>query len=284
MKLHNTILMRPTILIIFISIVMSNLKAEIIRPTEKAIIEICYSKTVNRDTTRDDYMVTSPMILRIGDHGTMFFPKMTMNNDSLNYYNRELAIQVVIDALTKGLPVSSVLGHEHEYLFRNINKQETMVYQAVGDEAFYYIENTECPNWIIGEEMREINGMNCIEAHCSFHGREWTAWFAPEIPIKEGPWKLFGLLGLVIEAHDANCHYKFEVTGIRTENLAQVGIFIYDKLYPEKLNSRKDYLCRIYSLRIKGDFMKRVSSITGNNVIHTNTDPYDFEETDYPHN
>lgn len=66
-----------------------------------------------------------------------------------------------------------------------------MVYQAVGDEAFYYIENTECPNWIIGEEMREINGMNCIEAHCSFHGREWTAWFAPEIPIKEGPWKLF---------------------------------------------------------------------------------------------
>lgn len=275
--------MRNSITIVILLIIWINIKGEIIQPKENAIMEVCYSKIVNRDTTRNDYIIDSPMILRIGEKGSMFFPQKSMANDSLNYYNRELGIQVVIDALTKGHAVSYVLGHEHEYIFRNLNENETMVYQAVGSEAAYYIEPTECPIWTIGDSLRNISGRECIDAHCSFRGREWTAWFTPEIPIKEGPWKLFGLPGLVVEAYDNQQHYRFELTSIRIDNLSPVGIFIYDRLYAEKLRSRKEYLCRMYSLLLKGDFMKSVASITGKSVSRNKIKPYDFEETDYPH-
>ena len=42
-----------------------------------------------------------------------------------------------------------------------------------------------------------------------FRGRRWTAWFAPDISISDGPWKFSGLPGLIMEAYDTENHYRF---------------------------------------------------------------------------
>lgn len=47
-----------------------------------------------------------------------------------------------------------------------------------------------------------------------FKGRRWIVWYSPEISSSEGPWKLFGLPGLILKAEDNRGHYLFTCTGM----------------------------------------------------------------------
>ena len=51
-------------------------------------------------------------------------------------------------------------------------------------------------------------------ATADFRGRRWTAWFATDIPISDGPWKLGGLPGLILEAYDKGHQYTFTAVGL----------------------------------------------------------------------
>ena len=90
-------------------------------------------------------------------------------------------------------------GIEREFLFRNINDGETMVYRKIAGDAYSYTELTDHPVWELASETKEIMGYICQLATCNYRGRIWKVWFSPDIPINEGPWKLFGLPGLVLD-------------------------------------------------------------------------------------
>ena len=61
--------------------------------------------------------------------------------------------------------------------------------------ANFYDEPFPEFSWEITGDTAEVFGYDCIRAECDFRGRHWTAWFAPEIAVNEGPWKLRGLPG-----------------------------------------------------------------------------------------
>lgn len=70
-------------------------------------------------------------------------------------------------------------------------------------ENTYTIEDTLHPmQWQISKETKDIQGVVVQKARCEHRGRAYTAWFAPSIPINNGPWKLGGLPGLILEAYD----------------------------------------------------------------------------------
>lgn len=70
--------------------------------------------------------------------------------------------------------------------------------------------------WKLSDEWKEVAGYRVRKATCSFRGRDWTVWFAPEIPVSDGPWKFCGLPGLILEAYDVRNHYRYELTGIES--------------------------------------------------------------------
>lgn len=57
-------------------------------------------------------------------------------------------------------------------------------------------------------------GYKCFKAIATYRGRVWIAWFTPDIPISKGPWKLYGLPGLILKASDIENHYSFECVGL----------------------------------------------------------------------
>lgn len=75
-------------------------------------------------------------------------------------------------------------------------------------------ETEERPQWVLSDDTATVLSYVCRKAVCRFKGREWMAWFTPDIPSSEGPWKLFGLPGLILKAEDSEGHYIFECSGI----------------------------------------------------------------------
>lgn len=84
----------------------------------------------------------------------------------------------------------------------------TQYYQEV---LCYFIGHgtLSMPEWSYEEESRIILGRLCSKATANFLGRQWIVWFDPEVPLSFGPWLLWGVPGLIIEAEDAKKEIRF---------------------------------------------------------------------------
>lgn len=278
---------RTTLLILTINACLTVL-ASIIEIKEPAILEVSFLKECNLDTNNREQPKYFPddMALRIGKTSAMFYPPKSLWYDSLSDSNHELARKLYYEANPPGSKTYVAIdGYEHEYIFRNVREGQTMVYDYMAGGRAYYLEPTELPEWTVGTETKEILGYECVKATASYRGREWTAWFTPEIPISEGPWKLAGLPGVVLEAYDRHSDYQFIATEIKTENIQPVGIYIYSTFKPFVYRSRTKVLARMYQEYLSGEFTYRMQTTHGKPGLSDgpHRSKYDYLETDYPH-
>jgi GLPGLI family protein len=104
-----------------------------------------------------------------------------------------------------------------------------------------HIPNTQCvdsgciQNWEIFDETLIIADYICQKATCSFRGRYYIAWFCPDIPINNGPWKFGGLPGLILKVYDDKQLCTYECTQVE---------FIPSK-YPIKIHAENKTFKRI---------------------------------------
>lgn len=78
-----------------------------------------------------------------------------------------------------------------------------------------YEEPLPAIGWSLDERAtREIAGYRCLKARCSFRGRRWSVWYAPELPVAAGFWKLHGLPGMILAAEDDAGEWRFTAIGI----------------------------------------------------------------------
>lgn len=69
-------------------------------------------------------------------------------------------------------------------------------------------------DWQPGDSVMTILGYECQNAVADYHGRRWTAWYAPDIPVSDGPWQFSGLPGLILKACSDGDEYRFTATAI----------------------------------------------------------------------
>ena len=80
--------------------------------------------------------------------------------------------------------------------------------------------------WSLTGEAEQVGDYQCQKAVTSFGGREWTAWFCPDIPVDGGPYKFCGLPGLILKVQDSEKHFSWTMTGIEKGSWP-----IYEKQY-----------------------------------------------------
>ena len=92
---------------------------------------------------------------------------------------------------------------------------EKLVYhcERIATDNFYYAEGLHF-DWEIRQETKTIEGFSAQKATTSFAGRNYTAWFAAAIPISDGPYKFYGLPGLILEIESTDGDYTFTMIGI----------------------------------------------------------------------
>lgn len=82
-------------------------------------------------------------------------------------------------------------------------------------DAFVYNDNWISINWRVKNKFKKIGKFKAQKAVGEFRGRVYTAWFTEEIPLPCGPWKLFGLPGLILEAEDSEKMFKVKFVSIK---------------------------------------------------------------------
>lgn len=81
-----------------------------------------------------------------------------------------------------------------------------------------YEEKWNGQDWTLQGDTASFLGHQCQKAMCHWRGRDYIAWFAPDIPIRRGPWKFGGLPGLIMKVHDVDSLYVFEAVAIEKGN------------------------------------------------------------------
>jgi len=99
-------------------------------------------------------------------------------------------------------------------LYKNYPQKGRLTYTDKLFKRFKYEETMETPVWTMEPGDTVIAGYPCKKARTRFRNREWTAWFTLQIPVSDGPWKLYGLPGLILKADDAQHCFSFDCIAI----------------------------------------------------------------------
>ena len=104
------------------------------------------------------------------------------------------------------LPETEEFQNEPDTIMQLIKVPETgeVVFRVPGitGKPESYRDTLHAVHWTLTDEQKKIDSLTCFKATAFFRGRNYVAWYAASIPVPDGPWKLDGLPGLVIEAYE----------------------------------------------------------------------------------
>jgi GLPGLI family protein len=203
----------------------------------------CNYQLVYSENSKDILDVKSAvMTLDIGTHYSKFYSKDFYRKDSMRS----------IDC--KVLSFAQLMAKKHEY--KSKDPSYIIVKKYPCPDSLYYIKKIlrknykyyEKPvfNWKLSSETDTLLTYHCQKAICKFAGREYVAWFTPEIPIADGPWKFSGTPGLILSIADTDGHYLFKCIEINTYGKRKAVISIPDKDYiacDKKAFNEVDFQC-----------------------------------------
>ena len=184
---------------------------------DRAYMKCLYRYVYLNDTltgkTKDDLL-----ILQIGKSISKFFSHYSNQVDSLSALpNGDMIIgKMIDDAMNSGEFMRGNYPHKRlkTYIYKNYPEGRMTVTDGLILQDYRYVDSLHAQTWTMGDSTREVLGYTCQQATANFRGRRWTAWFATDIPVSDGPWKLGGLPGLILEAYDEGQQHVFTAVGL----------------------------------------------------------------------
>lgn len=212
---------------------------------QKADIEVSYeAHHPNLRNGKDD--LTSQYILLANSDESKFYSPKTEYVDSLNSTpDGKAKLNEMTRNAYLGGKLDDIPRSDGSYYVVKYGNKYTY-YDNSGLEKYVYEEPVAELGWEIGDSTKTILGYECVMASVNYHGRRWTAWFSPEIPVIAGPWKLTGLPGLILEATADGNQYSFIATGIQQTDKPITPVYLandYEKTDRIKfLRARRSFL------------------------------------------
>lgn len=153
------------------------------------------------------------MYLDINKNGSNYYSRDKYVSDSTNLAEMNKQIRSFSGSInvnrkekpgTVSFKVTKTYPDFTTYLFRNISSDR------------YKIKEDQKPEWKILPEKQKIGEYNAQKATTSFGGREWVAWFSTDIPFQDGPYKFYGLPGLIVKIEDTTGSHIMTLVGNKT--------------------------------------------------------------------
>lgn len=192
----------------------------------KALYELSYQP----DSTDLESKDSELMVLYLGNNLSKFSSQGQAMRDSI------ASIQSENNNRPPTKPELAIPEPYYQYsILKSISSEELLFHQKVMKYDFVYFEDLNTQKWDIGPETEIIAGFQAQKATTTFAGRNYEAWFTPEIPISNGPYKFGGLPGLIIKIKDSQEHYSFElVEFVELKDPVPIHFSLNNKLVVEK--------------------------------------------------
>ncbi|MFC6858121.1 GLPGLI family protein [Zunongwangia atlantica] len=164
---------------------------------QESEIQYSYKATYNleyqEDSTDENSILSESVVLYLSDGHSRYSSLGTAIEDSIG---------------------GSEGSEFHYMIYKNYKENQLVLTEniTVGRYKFRYNQDLKTIDWEIQPENKEILGFTVQKATGSFAGRNYEAWFAPELPFLDGPYKFNGLPGLILEISDLKDDYHFSLT------------------------------------------------------------------------
>lgn len=218
--------MEPTLTLLSLFLVAINAIAQ-----QKADIEVCYSEISffenGKERNHKYHLIANTRQSKFFNPRSEEIDSMTSTPEGLANFKKtqEAAMQAMI---AQGSIDVAKLPRKVEtlYVLKSSADSVITVYDLISaDEPVCYAEPYSEMRWEICDSTKTILGYECVRADTDYHGRHWTAWFTPEIPIQDGPWKFHGLPGLILEVKAEGGGYGYVADGIEKSDKVINGVY-----------------------------------------------------------
>ncbi len=179
--------------------------------------EIIYDFSYQTDSTDIHSKKSEDMVLFKNDTISLFQSWIKYKSD-LAMQNRLKSLEnKPVESITS-IDVGKMMGGYRPKISvkiqKDFNPQKFIIKKRLGRYEYQY-EGPASADWQIKEDTMTISGYKCQKATTRVSGRNYEVWFAPEIPIFDGPFKFFGLPGLIIQAADEKNFFQFRLKGLK---------------------------------------------------------------------
>ncbi|WP_233741952.1 GLPGLI family protein [Halpernia frigidisoli] len=160
---------------------------------------VIYEYKFRSDSTKIDSLKKEWMYLDIDKDGSKYYSKKKFDSDSIQ-------LEIIKKQLSLGGGhISISQGHSSGDVLYSVEKKypdyQTYLFTSVDNDNYKVSEDRKF-QWTILKDVDKVEGYNVQKATTNFAGRHWTAFFTSEIPIQDGPYKFFGLPGLILKIED----------------------------------------------------------------------------------
>lgn len=176
--------------------------------------KITYTVTYLGDSSDTDTKRSEEMVLLVNDNHSLFESRNSNISDSLKFISSDGK---------QGNITRNTYSYFVYKIFKDYEKNRITTFDTTlpsrnepGSKGFQYREGINNINWELAEQTDTIGDMVCQIAYTNFGNRNWKAYFNPEIPISDGPYKFSGLPGLIVRIVDEKEHWDFTLSSIES--------------------------------------------------------------------
>ncbi len=202
---------------------------------ETSQFDCLYNYTIEGENQKGaDFQEVYNTILQVGEKSAKFWDYAQFLADSTEFIAKASPEQITEANNT----LIKELCYFDAEIFQNQPKNKITENGIIGVTYYTYNEPAKNLKWTLHSDTLTVLKTLCNKATMEFGGREWTAWYAPSIPVSYGPWKLSGLPGLILKAEDDSGMHTFEAVSIRNSKLP-----IYENIsIMRQKSNKKQYL------------------------------------------
>jgi GLPGLI family protein len=213
--------MKKILCSLFLVSIINTVSAQQLKKIDESSMLFIYNYQFCEEHKNPESVKAYEMALEVGKLYSRFY---NINNA----YKDSVMIKMISDKaslpaiMAKTTQLSSGLGgHQYcqHYIFKNYPSPGTTVFIGSNWGKSYRVDEKLQFEWTIDNNAKAvISGLSCKKATCRYAGRNYEAWFTPDIPINDGPYKFSGLPGLIIKLQDSEKEHIFELQEIKKVN------------------------------------------------------------------
>jgi len=134
------------------------------------------------------------------------------NNQTISIQDSIITQNKLTDSWTMAVNLDNGRKTPKQYYVSDLNNEpeRNFFFTAnVDSKDFFIYDKVPKPNWKIDEtQTKNIAGYKCFKAIGNFRGSNVVAYFTKDLPYSAGPFKFYGLPGLILDIRVENKDYE----------------------------------------------------------------------------